>query len=43
MFKYKSGRAAADLLFSKYLLDYGFPKHVIHNQGRESENKLFKV
>ena len=23
-------------------MDYGFPKHVIHDQDREFENKLFK-
>ena len=40
--KTKSGRETADLSFNKYFLEYGFPKHVIHHQGREFENKLFK-
>ena len=33
--KSKSGQAAADVLFNKYFLDHDFPKHTIHNQGRE--------
>ena len=40
--KNKSGWAAADLLFNKYFLDYGFPKYIIHDQGREFKNKRFK-
>ena len=49
----KSGRAATDLLFNnqvgQQLISYStntswtsFPKHVIHDKGKESENKLFK-
>ena len=33
--KSKLGQAAADVLFNKYFLDHDFPKHVLHNQGRE--------
>ena len=40
--KNKSGRAAADLLFNKYFLDFGFPKRILHDQGKEFVNKLFK-
>ena len=38
----KSGRAAADLLFDKYFLDFGFPKRILHDQGKQFDNKLFK-
>ena len=40
--KNKYGRAAADLLFNKYFLDLGFPKRILHEQGKEFDNKLFK-
>ena len=40
--KNKSDCSAADFLFNKYFLDYSFPKHVIHDEGTGSENKLFK-
>ena len=40
--KNKSGRAAADILFNKYFLDFGFPKRILHDQGKEFDNKLFQ-
>ena len=40
--KNKSSRAVADLLFSKNFLNYGFPKLVINDQGREFVIKLFQ-
>ena len=40
--KNKSGRSAADTLFNKYLLDFGFPKRILHDQGNEFDNELFK-
>ena len=36
-----SGRAAADLLFNEYFLDFGFPKGILHDQEKEFNNKLF--
>ena len=40
--KSKSGRAAADLLFNKYFLDFRFPKRILYDQGKEFDNKLFE-
>ena len=40
--KNKSGRAATDLLFNKYFLDFGFLKRILHDQGKEFDKKLFK-
>ena len=40
--KNKSGRAAADLSFNKYFLNFGFPKRILHDQGKEFDNKLFQ-
>ena len=40
--KNKSGRAAADLLFTKCFLDFGFPKRILYDQGEEFDNKLFQ-
>ena len=37
----KSGRTAADILFNEYFSYFGFPKHIIYDEG-EFENKLFK-
>ena len=40
--KNKSGRSVADTFFNKYFLDFGFPKRILHDQGKEFENKLVK-
>ena len=40
--KNKSPRAADDSLFNKYFLDFGYPKRILHDQGKELSNKLFK-
>ena len=37
----KSGLAAADKIFNGYILKYGFPKRIHHDQGGEFENALF--
>ena len=36
--KNKSWRAVADLLFNKYFLGFGFPKRILHDQGKEFDN-----
>ena len=38
-----SGGAVADLMFNKYFLDFGFPKHFLHDQGKEFDNKYLNV
>ena len=40
--KNKSGRSSVDMLFNKYFLDSGLPKRILHDQGKEFNNKLFK-
>ena len=40
--KNKSGRSAADKIFNDYVLHFGFPKTIHHDQGGEFENKLMK-
>ena len=40
--KNKPGRFAADILFNKYFLEFGFPKRILQSQGKEFDNKLFK-
>ena len=40
--KNKSGRSAADTLFNTLFVNFTFPKQILHDQGKEFENKLFK-
>lgn len=39
--KKKSATTAADRLYNEFVLRSGFPTKVLHDQGREFENKLF--
>ena len=39
--KNKSAKAAADQMFNKYILSYGFPQRIHHDQGKEFNNNLF--
>ena len=36
-----SRKVAAERLFSDFILRIGMPKHILHNQGKEFDNKLF--
>ena len=38
----KSGHTAAERLFNEYIPCFGFPSEIIHDQGGEFENKMFK-
>jgi hypothetical protein len=37
----KEARTAAEKLYNDFILKYGFPSRILHDQGRELENKLF--
>ena len=38
----KSARTAADRLYNDFMLRFGFPARILHDQGREFENKLLR-
>ena len=37
----KAGQTAADKVFNDFVLKFGFPRRILHDQGREFENQLF--
>lgn len=39
--KSNKGRTAVDQIYNKYVLQYGFPRRLHHDQGKEFENQLF--
>ena len=40
--KNKKGRTAADVIFNKFILQYGWPERLHHDQGGEFENRCFE-
>ena len=37
----KSAKTAAEKLFNDFVLKFGTPNRILHDQGKELENKLF--
>ena len=40
--KNKNSKSAADKLFNEFILQYGFPKRIHHDRGKEFNSNLFK-